>query len=190
MARVYGLKTQLAKNGIDEPTIKAIIGNGDLVDVTTRMESLLDADTMQRALDACGCSGGSAFIAHCKKIGKALAGQSLSEKIDHLNNNVFRTEHIALEGDGLLRGTLVFEENGKHRCVCSAVIKKGLIVADLTGDADARVMPLAYCYCCAGSFRRHLQLQLGVELRTREIISSPIHSKGEQPCAFVFALME
>ena len=189
MARVPGLKTQLARNGLDETTIKAIIGNGDLVDVTARMESMLDADTMQRALDACGCSGGSAFIAQCKRTGKALAGQSLEEKIHHLNN-VFQTENIALEGEGLLRGTLTFGENGKHRCACSAVVKRGLTVADLAGDADARTMPLSYCYCCAGSFRRHLQLQLGVELKTKEIVSSPIHSKGEKPCAFVFELME
>ena len=42
MARIYGLKKKLAEYKIDEMLVKEIIGNGDLVDVTSRMESLLD----------------------------------------------------------------------------------------------------------------------------------------------------
>lgn len=55
-----------------------------------------------------------------------------------------------------------------------------------TGDY---VMPLSYCYCCAGSVHRHLQLQLSVELKTKEIISSPINSRGEKPCGIIFEIV-
>lgn len=44
MARLSGIKTKLAKHNIDEKLAKEIIGNGDLVDVTVRMETLLDLE--------------------------------------------------------------------------------------------------------------------------------------------------
>jgi len=59
-------------------------------------------------------------------------------------------------------------------------------VSDLAGAENDRDMPLSYCFCCAGSYRRHLQLRLGVELKTREIVSSPINSGGEKPCVIIF----
>jgi hypothetical protein len=51
-----------------------------------------------------------------------------------------------------------------------------------------RAMPLTYCLCCAGHARRHLQKLLGVTLTTREIVSSPINSRGQRPCEFIFEM--
>lgn len=42
MARVYGLTKKLERHLVDEKLAKEIIGNGDLVDITVRMEKLLD----------------------------------------------------------------------------------------------------------------------------------------------------
>ena len=189
MARIYGIKKRMAGYGFDEKRIKEIIGNGDLVDVIARMETLLEPGMMHEILDSCACLGGQKYLDQCKKTGKELAGKSLEEKIDHLNSHVFFSERIALNGNNLLTGAFSFPDNEGYRCVCSAAVKKGATVADLTGDAEGRDMPLAYCICCAGSFRRHLQLQLGVELRTKEIISSPINSRGEKPCEFVLEIV-
>ena len=119
------------------------------------------------------------FLKQCKKIGKDLTGKSLDEKVNHLNNNVFDSEGIILNGNNLLTGTLSYKGNEKYKCVCSAAVKKGMTVSDLTGDADERAMPLSYCFCCAGSFR----------LKTKEIVSSPINSKGQKPCEFIFEII-
>jgi hypothetical protein len=42
VARVYGIKKRLEQNNIDKKLIREIIGNEDLVEVITRMETLLD----------------------------------------------------------------------------------------------------------------------------------------------------
>ena len=189
MARVYGIKKKLALNNVDEKTIKEIIGNEDLVDVIGRMENLIDSDMMHEILDSCACGGGQEFLKQCKKIGKDLAGKTLEEKIDYLNNYILHSEKIILNGNSLLTGTFLYKENEKYKCVCSAVVKKGMMVYNLTEDTDNRTMPLSYCFCCAGSFRRHLQLQLWIKLKTKEIVSSPINSKGQKPCEFIYEIL-
>lgn len=59
----------------------------------------------------------------------------------------------------------------------------------LNEDSDDRVMPLSYCFCCAGSMCLHLQLKLGIELKAQEIVTSPINSKGEEPCRIIFEIL-
>jgi hypothetical protein len=47
-----------------------------------------------------------------------------------------------------------------------------------------------YCYCCAGHFRYHYQIALGMELKTRDVVSSGLESRGKKPCRFVFEILE
>ena len=115
--------------------------------------------------------------------------KSIEEKIIHLNSKILSSESIALNSDGTLTAVMVYKNNDKYSCVCSATVCKDVKVSDLAlskSNSDYRVMPLSYCLCCAGSFRRHLQLMLDIKLKTKEIISSPINSRGEKPCEFVF----
>lgn len=194
MARVYGIQKRLECNNFDEKAIKEIIGSGDLVDIVIRMEKTLDPEMTRQILDTCACGGGRDFIKKCEKTGKELSGKPLSEKVSHINNDSDSKDVILkLNDDGTLTETMSFQSNGKYQCVCGAMVSKGFRVCALVpekGDDGGRVMPLVYCYCCAGSCRRHLQLQLGVQLRTKEIISSPINSGGEKPCAFTFEIVE
>jgi len=173
MARIYGIKKRLELNKVDKKIIKEIIGNNDLVDIVVRMEKLIAPHMMHEIFDSCGCGGGRDYIKHCEKIGKELTGKPLEEKIKLINSD---SEQIVLNND---------------KCVCSAAIKTGIIVSDLAqgAGADGRIMPLTYCFCCAGSYRRHLQLKLGLDLKTKEILSSPINSKGEKPCKFVLEII-
>jgi len=65
------------------------------------------------------------------------------------------------------------------------MVEKGVKVSELV-DESTGVMPLSYCYCCAAASRRHIELKLGVLMKTKEIVSLPINSKGESPCRFIF----
>ena len=47
-----------------------------------------------------------------------------------------------------------------------------------------------YCYCCAGHFRYHYQIALSIKLKTREVVSSGLESRGKKPCRFVFEVLE
>ena len=187
MARVLGIKKRLEQKGFDEAAIKKIIGNGNLIGIIERMEKLLDYDVMQEILDSCACGGGSAYIKHCEKIGKEIVDKPLNEKIKHINEASPKSENIELLTDDHLRGTLAFGESGKYKCACSAAVKTGVKVSQLAESGDS-VMPLSYCLCCAGSFRRHLEMKLGIGLKAKTIVSSPINSGGEQPCEFIYEI--
>jgi len=190
MARIYGIKKSLTEYGFDDKTIKKIVAGGNLINVIERMERALDPDALHEILDRHACGGGKDFIARMKKIGREIADKPLNEKITHINNISSDSEKITLNADNTLSVIWSFDNNGKYQCVCSAAVKPGVRVSDLSeGVDDDRVMPLAYCFCCAGSGRRHLQLQLGAELRTKEIISSPINSKGEKSCEFILEIL-
>lgn len=191
MARVYGIEKQLTQNKVDEKQIKEIIGNKDLIDIVNRMDELLDPDMTHQILGACGCTGGRAYLKQCEKIGKEIADKTLEEKLKHLNEDPEAYQMI-LNEDNTLRVKMFFKDNDKYRCVCSASVKKGVRVSDLAQqekNSDQRVMPLSYCFCCAGSNLIHSQLKLGIQLRTKEIVSSPIHSKGNKPCEFIFEMI-
>jgi hypothetical protein len=193
MARINGIEKSLLKNEFDGKTIKEIIGNGNLVNVIERMEKALDPDTLHQILDSHACGGGKDFITRMKKIGKEIADKTLSEKIAHINNISSDSEKVILNANNTLSVKWSFDNNGKYKCVCGAIIKPGVRVAELALENDVTgdcAMPLSYCFCCAGSGRRHLQFQLGVELKTKEIISSPINSKGEKPCEFILEILE
>ncbi len=188
MARIYGIKKRLELNKVDKKIIKEIIGNNDLVDIVVRMEKLIAPHMMHEIFDSCGCGGGRDYIKHCEKIGKELTGKPLEEKIKLINSD---SEQIVLNNDNTLTIVLHYNNGNNYKCVCSAAIKTGIIVSDLAqgAGADGRIMPLTYCFCCAGSYRRHLQLKLGLDLKTKEILSSPINSKGEKPCKFVLEII-
>lgn len=191
MARVSGIKKRLEQSDINKNVIKEIIGNGDLTEVVTRMETLLDYDLMYDSLDSCACLGNKEYRKKCENIGKELINKSLNEKINHLNSEILVCESISLNKDGTLNAVMVYKSNDKYSCVCSASVCNDVKVSDLAlskGNSDDRIMPLSYCLCCAGSFRRHLQSMLNVELKTKNIISSPINSRGEKPCEFVYEI--
>jgi len=191
MARVDGIKKSLLKRGFDESAIKDITRGGNLVHVIEQMEQALDVDTLREILDSHACSGGKEYLTQMKKIGKEISDKTLCEKITHVNSISSAEENIILNKDNTLSVKWAFGNNGKYRCLCSAAVKKGIKVSDLSlsnTDSDC-IMPLSYCYCCAGSGRRHLQLQLGIELRTKEVVSTPINSSGTKPCEFVFEIV-
>lgn len=191
--RVYGIQKRLERNNIYEQLIKEIIGNGNLVNIIKQMEKLLNSDMIYDILDSCACGGGKDFIKRCEKIGKEIADKTLSEKIDYINNISFESEKIILNDDNTLSVIWSFDNDGKYKCVCFAAVKTGVRVSELAledNNVGDYVMPLSYCYCCAGSGHRHLQLQLGVELKTKEVISTPINSKGEKPCEFMLEIVK
>ena len=194
MARVDGIKRGLKENNIDENLIKDIIGNGDIVNIIIRMDKLLNPIIVHQILDACACCTGKSTIYYkqTKKYGKEIAGKTLKEKITDLGNYNFDFGNTILNDDNTLTTGMYLKENGKYNCVCSAAIKAVTndSASPKKGDSNDRLMPLSYCYCCAGHFRCHLQNALDIKLKTKEIVSSPINSRGEKPCKFIFDIID
>lgn len=192
MARVGGIKRLLPLYGISESQIREIVGAGDLIGVIGRMEEHLHPDIVRQTLDSCGCLGSREYRRKLEEMGKELAGKDLKAKLEHINNAGSGAERVAYNADGTLTVTMRYMEGKKHGCACSASVRKGVKVSDLAsgeGLPGDSVMPLTYCLCCAGAFRRHLQLQLGVDLQAKGIVSSPINSRGEKPCEFLLEIV-
>jgi len=193
MARVYGIKKRLESRNTDPKIVKELIGDGNLINIINRMEKSLEPDIMHQILSSCACLGGRKYLKHCEDIGKEIAGKTLTEKIDYINKNAdTEFEKTMLNSTNTLTMSLFWKDNDKYKCYCSAAVKNGIKVSDLTlenNDSDDHVMPLSYCFCCAGSMLIHLQLKLDIKLKTKEIVSSPINSKGKKPCEIAFEII-
>lgn len=185
MARIYGIKKRLAEHITDENLIKEIIGNGDLVDMTMRMEKLLDPEIIYQILDSCACGTSKKEL---KGI-KAIEAETLEEKIAKiaLSGDFHSDWNVTLNSNHTIAAGWVIKENDHYACVCSSVVNKNTKVSDL--PQGGRTMPLTYCFCCAGHCRQHLEKLLDIQMKTKEIVSSPINSKGKEPCEFIFEMV-
>jgi hypothetical protein len=185
VARLSGIKTKLSKHNIDENLAKEIIGNGDLIDITERMEKLLELDITYKILDASACGTSHKELNKLKKI----EAETLHDKIEKIS---FMTDfhsdwNIRLNKNNTLTAGWIIKEKDGFACVCSAAVNKELKVSDLSHEN--RTMPLTYCFCCAGHCLQHLEKLLDLQLKTKEIISSPINSNGKKPCEFLFEII-
>ena len=141
------------------------------------MEKLLEPEMMYEILDSCACLGGKEYIKICEKAGKEVADKTLEEKVKYFSNE-YDYYKLTLNDNNTVSVKMSFsdnntlaanENNEKYGCVCGAAVKTHIKVSDYavpTNNADDCIMPLSYCICCAGSSRAHLQLKLGISLRT------------------------
>lgn len=185
MARVNGIKKRLIELNLDEDLVKEIIGNGDLVDIIERMEKLLHSEIVYQILDTSACGTSHKELNGIKKI-EAETLQKKIEQIPYLGD--FHSDwNVSLNKDNTLTAGWIIKKKDNFACVCTAVVNKKLKVCDI--PYENRTMPLTYCFCCAGHCRRHLEKLLDIQLKTKEIVSSPINSKGEKPCEFIFEII-
>ena len=186
MARIYGIRKRLADNNVDETLAKEIIGNGDLVEVTTRMEALLGAAVTHQLLDSCACGTGKKELAGLKEV----TGETLKDKLEAITHlsDYHADWIITINQDETLTVRWDMKKDDQYTCACSAAVKNKVKVSDLV--AENRTMPLTYCFCCAGHARQQLQQLLGLPLKTKEIISSPINSGGNNPCEFILEILK
>lgn len=82
--------------------------------------------------------------------------------------------------DGTITVNAVSYSNGeKYLCACSNF--NWIVYSDSVAKE--------YCFCCAGHFKYHYEIMLGVKLKTLEITSSPLDSDGKNPCVIKFAII-
>ena len=186
MAKADTIKKRLPKYGINENQVKEIIGNGDLVDIIARMDKLLDPEIVYQILDSSACGTSVKEIKGIKKI----EAETLKERVNKIANldDFHSGWKVSLNQDNTLTAGWIIKEKDNYACVCSSPVKKGMKVSDLT--LGNRAMSLTYCICCAGHCRKHLQKLLDIQLKTKVIVSSPISSKGQKPCEFIFDILD
>lgn len=150
-----------------------------LAQVIGRLDATLDAETVREIMDWCACCKSGVRERNVRRFAEVSRGQSLAERIPGLWN-VPNMGRPVLNDNGTIESGISWKDNDVFRCACPCF--SGVPLKD--------PVSVTYCYCCAGHFRHHYQNALGVQLKTKAVLSSPLESLGTRPCRFLFEVVE
>jgi len=137
------------------------------------LDEELDFRTRCEVRDACACSTGGWREKEMRRIARELKGASLQERIAAVGKVKWMGDPV-LHEDGAISGGVGAE--GGFDCPCP--VFRGW-------KYEESVSP-TYCLCCAGHFRHHYQIALGVKLRVKDVLSTILESRRKRPCRFVY----
>jgi len=144
--------------------------------VLKKSEELLDNDVLIKVRSESPCAITGKTLENSKKFAKDNADKSLAEKIELLHMVSLATPQFTDEK--------YFEVVICNRMdVCPCPCLRGCKPKD-------DVMPLSYCYCCAGNIRFHYQKVLGAKIRIVKMVSTITSSNGTKPCIAVFEIVK
>lgn len=147
------------------------------IQAVQRMETQLGEQGSRAVRDACACSKGGWRLKAVQKIARQMAGKSLEDRLAALGE-VTHMGKPTRNIDGSI--TARIGEKGGFECPCPV----------FQGAGIKEPVSITYCYCCAGHFRFHYQIALGVPLRTRQVESSALASGSTEPCRFIYEIDE
>lgn len=186
-------KESLVKFNVDEKVIARINeGYEDIVSKTPKKKKALyfkraveimnehvEAQKLQEVLEWNACCKGGAREKASKAFAKKNVNLSVDEKIELIKEVPNMGKPVRNE-DGTITVHAVYYSNGeKFLCACS----------NYNGLKRDYSVSRNYCFCCAGHFKYHYEIMLGVKLKTLEIVSSPLDSDGENPCVIKYAII-
>jgi len=193
MPCVEKFRETLEKFNIDEKIISKI--NEGYENVVSKSPKKIKAAYFKRALDimadyldpqiihdifemnAC-CKSGSREKAS-KTFAKEYAGCSLDEKLEKIKHVPYMGVPVKNDDGTITVNAVSYYRDGRFMCACSNFNN---LKYDYAVSKD-------YCFCCAGHFKYHYEIMLGVQLKTIEIVSSPLDSGGRDACVIKFEIM-
>lgn len=182
--RIARLGEQLHKNKIDPSIIEEVMEGGDTILASTKPEkkadwlreamvkltSRLDYETVKTVREGCACCLGGKRLKDSKAIYKN--GKNLEERVALANETPFVFGHsVNLHEDGKIIVRFGPEGPATFKCPCLPKASSAL--------------PIAYCMCCGGHVKHHLQTATGLKLDCR-VVSSVLNSEGRETCVFEF----
>lgn len=155
------------------------------VAVIDKMDMLLTEEQRLSIMEEQRCSKTDKFTAPHRAFGLEHTDIPLAEKIKLYNEtDMSYVAKCRLNPDGTLAVSWGTGEEGEYDCVCSGIKR---LRKDPAQPTD---VSLTYCGCCAGYIRYTRQYALGIKLRLKKIVSSPINSKGKNRCEFLFEVVD
>ena len=168
----------------DFPKIK---GNPpeEVIAFINQMEQLLTKEQCLSIMAEQGCGKSGVTDKEHREFGHAHKGKSIAEKLALLKENGPHKGVLKkLNEDGTLTIAWGYGEEGTYRCICRKICR-------LQKEKQQKVdIPFSFCGCCGGHIRHHNENALGVKLRLKEIVSSPLISDGKQRCEFLFEIVQ
>lgn len=193
MPSIEPFKKSLEKFNVDQSVISQI--NDGYEDISSKTQKKIRSAYFKRALDimeeqlapqfvhdifesnAC-CKGGSRAKAS-KAFAKEFAGCSLDEKLEKIKSVPYMGSPIKNNDGTITVNAVSYYKDGKFACACPIfnTVKRDYSVSK------------NYCFCCAGHFKYHYEIMLGVKLKTIEIVSSPLDSDGRDACVIKYEIV-
>lgn len=143
------------------------------------MAECLDEEMLRELFEWNACCKGGARERASKAYAKAHAGESIEERLSCIESVPNMGRAFRNEDGSVTIHAVSYWKDGRFNCACSNF--KGL-----KGDGQVN---RKYCFCCAGHFRHHYEIMLGIKLGPAEIVSSPLDSNGERPCVIRFEMI-
>ena len=142
------------------------------------MAENVDAETLQAVFEWNACCKGGAREKASKAFAKENVRLSIDERLQKIKDVPYMGQPVRNE-DGTITVHAVYCSNGKRFfCACT----------NFNDPKCDLAVSKQYCFCCAGHFRHHYEIMLGVKLKTVEIVSSPLDSGGKYPCVIRYAI--
>lgn len=142
------------------------------------MKDQLDREKLQEVFEWNACCKGGAREKASKAFAKENWNLSIDEKLERVKDVPSMGKPIRNEDGTITVNAVSYHDGEKYKCACSNFNK---LKFDYSVSKN-------YCYCCAGHFKYHYEIMLGVKLKTLEIVSSPLDSNGEYPCVMKFMI--
>lgn len=156
----------------------------EVLSLIEQMDTLLTHEQRLSVMEEQGCYKTGDANERNLAFGRAHADKSAAERIALLDaSNVEPSVGCRINEDGTLSLFWEIGEEENYYCVCACYkrLKKN---RPQTGNISK-----TYCGCCGGHIRHHYQNILGVKLKLKEIVSSPISSDGKKRCEFLFDIL-
>jgi hypothetical protein len=189
-----GIKTIMRKKKIPDELMASFdcpsTSEGKPIDrvlaLINKMDELLTKEQRLDIMQNQGCCKTAKHSAPFREFGLRHAEKPFGERVElfaeHFHNP---KKHLKgkppcwLNSDGTFSVHWASGKDGGFKCVCAPINKlpKPINVSR------------TYCGCCAGHVRHNYQYALGVKLRLKEIVSSPLDTGGKEFCEFLFEVI-
>lgn len=143
------------------------------------MDENMDSDKFQEIFEWNACCKGGAREKASKAFAKKYENLSLEEKLEFIKDVPHMGRPVKNQDGTITVHAVYYNDGKKFLCACS----------NFNGVKRDYSVSKKYCFCCAGHFKYHYEIMLGVKLKTLEIVSSPLDSEGENPCIIRFAIV-
>lgn len=186
-------RKSLVEFGVDDAVIAQInAGYENVIDKTPKKERAayfkhavdvlneqVDPQTVQDILEWNACCKGGAREKAAKTFAKENAHLSLDETLEKIKDVPYMGEASRNEVGTITVKAVSYSDGEKFFCACS----------NFNGVKRDYEVSKNYCFCCAGHFKHHYEIMLGEKLKTLEIVSSPLDSRGEDPCVIRYEIL-
>lgn len=191
MPEVKKIKNTMIKKGIPAEIMAQIdfseLQGNQLMEVLAlieQMDHLLTQEECLSIMEEQGCNKTGAAQKMNLLFGHSHADKSIEERISLLDDKtVHPNVPCRVNDDGTLSIFWEIGKEGNYQCVCSYYAKLK------SEQPNIGNISKTYCGCCGGHIRHHYQNILGVKLKLKEIVSSPISSSGVKRCEFLFEIL-